>query len=96
MVVCPHCGEELDVSPRPPRPRVPWWKYDPGPTANLGCGTLILIALVVAMFSSGNKESLARLQQDVRALQEKIDGLGRGIEKLLPPAQRGDPQDRAP
>jgi hypothetical protein len=96
MFMCPHCGKELDVSPKPPRPKVSWWKYDPGPTANLGCGTLILIAIVVAMFSSGNTETVTRLKQEVRALQEKIDGLRRQIEKLLPPAQRGDPQNRAP
>jgi hypothetical protein len=94
MFMCPHCGKELDVRPRPPRPPVSWWKYDPGPTANLGCGTLILIAIVVAMFSSRNTESVARLEQQVRALQEKIDGLGKGIEKLSPPAQRGDHQDQ--
>jgi hypothetical protein len=79
-----------------PRRQVPWWKYDPGPTANLGCGTLILIAIIVAMFSSRSTESVARLEQEVRKLQEKIDGLGQGIEKLLPPAQRGDLQKRAP
>jgi hypothetical protein len=93
MAVCPHCGKELDMSPRP---QVPWWRYDPGPTANLGCGTLVLIAIIVAMFSSRGTESVARLEQEVRALEKKIDGLGTRIEKLLPPAQRGDPQDRAP
>jgi hypothetical protein len=83
MAVCPHCGKELVVSPRR---KAPWWKYDPGPTANLGCGTLILIAIIVAMFSSRNTESVARLEQDLRNLQEKIDGLREGIERLLPPA----------
>jgi hypothetical protein len=92
MFVCPHCGKELDVSPRR---EVPWWKYDPGPTARLGCGTLILIAGIVAVFSSRNSESEARLEQEVRALHEKIDGLGTAIEKLVPPAQRGNPQNRA-
>jgi hypothetical protein len=83
MAACPHCGKELDMSPRHP---APWWKYDPGPSANLGCGTLILIAIIVAMFSSRSAESVARLEQEVRNLQEKIDGLGEGIERLLPPA----------
>ena len=92
MAVCPHCGKELDMSPRR---QVPWWKYDPGPRANLGCGTLILIAIIVAMFSSRSSESVARLEQEVRTLQDKIDGLGHGIEKLLPPAQHGDLQKRA-
>src|SRR5208337_3666659 len=64
MFVCPHCGKELDVSPQHPRPPVPWWKYDPGPRANLGCGTLILIAIVVAAASSRNTEPVARLEQE--------------------------------
>ena len=92
MFVSPHCGKELDVSPRC---EVPWWKYDPGPTTRLGCGTLFVIAIIVAVFSSRNTESVDRLEQEVRALHEKIDGLGKAIEKLLPPAQRGNPQNRA-
>ncbi len=82
MSVCPHCGK--DMSPRAPSP---WWKYDPGPTANLGCGTLILIAIVVAAVSSRGTDSVVQLQQQVRALEEKIDGLSKGIEKLRHPSQ---------
>jgi hypothetical protein len=93
MAVCPHCGKELDERPRG---RVPWWKYDPGPTVNLGCGSLILIAILVVAFSSGGKERVARLEQEVRKLSDKIDGLSQGIQKLLPPAQRGDSQNRTP
>jgi hypothetical protein len=78
-----------------PRHKVPWWKYDPGPTVRLGCGTFILIAIIVAAFSSRNTESVEGLEQEVRVLHEKIDGLGKAIEKLLPPAQRGNPQNRA-
>jgi hypothetical protein len=93
MFKCPHCGKELDLSLRR---EVPWWRYDPGPTARLGCGTLILIAAIVAVFSSRNTESVERLEQEVRALHEKIDGLDRKLERLSPPSQRGDPQNRAP
>ncbi len=31
--------------------KVPWWRYDPGQNASLGCGTLIIIAIIVAAFS---------------------------------------------
>jgi hypothetical protein len=92
MFLCPHCGKEIEVSPRR---KVPWWKYDPGPAARLGCGTLILIAGIVAVFSARNTEPVERLEQEVRALHEKLDGLGKVTEKLLPPAQRGEPQSRA-
>jgi hypothetical protein len=70
--------------------RPPWWRYDPGPTANLGCGTFILIAIIVAMFSSRDSESVTRLERQVRILQEKIDGLSRGIEKLSPSGKGAD------
>ena len=93
MAVCPHCGKDLDVSARR---QVPWWKYDPGSSENLGCGTLILIAIIVALFSSHNSDSAASLRQEVRTLQEKIDQLGKGIEKLSPPAQRSELQNRTP
>jgi hypothetical protein len=56
---------------------------------------LFVIAIIVAVFSSRNTESVDRLEQEVRALHEKIDGLGTVIEKLSPPAQRGNPQSRA-
>lgn len=93
MVECPHCGKALGESPRR---KIPWWRYDPGPSANLGCGTLIIIAIIVAIFSSRNTESAVRLEQEVRAFQEKIDGLSKGIEKLLPPRKGGNPKDRTP
>ncbi len=93
MDVCPHCGRALGESYPP---KVPWWRYDRGQTANLGCGTLIVIAIIIAVFSSGNRESVLRLEQEVRVLQEKIDDLGKGIDKLVPPSQRGEPKDRAP
>ncbi len=92
MPVCPHCGNKLELTPLR---QVPWWKYDPGPKTNLGCGTLILIAILVAMFSSGNSESVARLEQQIRALEQKVDGLGKGIEKLLPPERKSDTPGRA-
>jgi hypothetical protein len=91
MLVCPHCHKELEVRPRP---RVVWWQYDPGPSARLGCGTLILIAFIVAAFSSNNSQSVARLEQQVQSLETKIDGLTQSVEKLSPPPQRGT-NDRA-
>ena len=75
MFPCPHCGKTIDVGPPP---NVPWWQYDPGGTrASLGCGTLILIAIIVAMFSGGRDEARAirALQTDIKALEQKIDRL---------------------
>jgi hypothetical protein len=55
--------------------------------AELGCGTLILIALIVMIFSNcGNKVSDLRndvqsLTREVNVLQQKVDALTQAILK---------------
>jgi hypothetical protein len=75
MFPCPHCGKTIDVGPPP---SVSWWQYDPGGTrTSLGCGTLILIAIIVAIFSGGKDQAgaIRALQKDIQALERKIDGM---------------------
>ncbi len=55
--------------------------------AELGCGTLILIALIVMIFSNcGNRVSDLRndvqeLTKQVNVLQQKVDSLTQAVEK---------------
>ena len=70
MFPCPHCGKTIDVGPTA---KVPWWQYDPGGGASLGCGTLILIAIIVAMFSQGGDDDIRDLRRDIQSLEQKID-----------------------
>ena len=73
MFPCPHCGKAIDVGPPA---KVSWWKYDPGGArVSLGCGTLILIAIIVAMFSRGGDETdaIRALRKDIQTLEQKID-----------------------
>ncbi len=75
MFPCPHCGKPIDVGPPTD---AAWWRYERGGTqASLGCGTLILIAIIVAMFSRGDDESaeIRALQRSIQTLEEKIDRL---------------------
>lgn len=74
MFPCPHCGNKIDVAPPV---KVSWWQFDTGGTpVSLGCGTLILIAIIVAIFSGGGESSEIRaLQRDVQSLEQKIDNL---------------------
>ncbi len=75
MFPCPHCGKAIEIG-RPPT--VAWYQYDPGGTrVSLGCGTLILIAIIVAMFSRVGDESdaIRALQQEIQTLEKKIDDL---------------------
>jgi hypothetical protein len=82
MFACPHCGKPIDVGPAA---KVPWWQYDSGgPNVSLGCGTLILIAIIVAIFSGGNKDEIRALRTEVRALEKKIDEIDK---KLVAPQQ---------
>jgi hypothetical protein len=54
-------------------------------TVQLGCGTLILIALIVLIFSGGPKvgdleREVKDLTEEVIVLQEKVDDLTRMLE----------------
>ena len=70
--------------------------------ATLGCGTLILIALIVMTFSgthsSGNKRELQQLQTEVRTLQSMVQAqhltiqeLQRTLEDFRKPESSRDP-----
>jgi hypothetical protein len=73
MFSCPHCGKVIEVGPTE---KTKWHKYDPGgPVASLGCGTLFLIAIIVAIFSSGGSSDIKALRKDIQALEQKIDRL---------------------
>lgn len=48
--------------------------------AQLGCGTLIIIAIIVMIFSGGRDSS--QLKNDVAKLNEKIDRLESKIDEL--------------
>ncbi len=56
--------------------------------AQLGCGTLILIALIVALFSgqsevSDLQEEIGNLQTQVERLEGKIDSLSAAVAELV-------------
>jgi hypothetical protein len=58
--------------------------------AELGCGTLILIALIVLIFSGGGltgdlKKQVTTLQEEVLVLEQKIDVLTQAIEATHQP-----------
>jgi hypothetical protein len=52
----------------------------------LGCGTLILIALIVLFFSRGNaddvKNEIGRLRSDIAELKTTVEAQTRQIERL--------------
>ena len=82
MFACPHCRKTIEIGPQK---SVPWWRYDPGgPTVGLGCGSLIIIAIIVSAFSRGDDEAdaIRALRKDVQALEEKMDVVGESVKAL--------------
>ena len=75
MLACPHCGKEIEA--KAPE-KVSWWKYQPvNRGVSLGCGTLIIIAIIVAVFSGRND-----ISDDVSRLSQKVDELTVLVEEI--------------
>ncbi len=75
MFPCPHCGKAIEVE-APAKAR--WWEFDAGQGhVSLGCGTLIVIAIIVAVFSRGEDPSgaIRDLRNDIQALEQKIGAI---------------------
>ena len=71
MLVCPHCNQAIEMN----TPKdVPWWKYKPMDRGvSLGCGTLIIIAIIVAVFSDmGGVSKLSRQVDELTVIVEEI------------------------
>ncbi|MGO9462633.1 MAG: hypothetical protein ACLQIB_10205 [Isosphaeraceae bacterium] len=71
--------------------------------ATLGCGTLILIAIIVAIFSDHGTRDVERgldnLRNEVRDLKQSIDSQSdkiRGLEELLKKPDSGSKPAEAP
>ncbi len=71
MLVCPHCNQPIEMSAAND---VPWWRYRPvNRGVSLGCGTLIIIAIIVAIFSdNGSVSSLSTKVDELTVLVEEI------------------------
>ena len=65
---------------------------DQNRNVQLGCGTLIAIAIIVMIFSGGRNDSETR--KELRALNRKIDRLEQKIDALT--AAQGKPAVAAP
>ena len=75
MFPCPHCGKTIEVEPPL---KVRWWEYDSGRgNVSLGCGTFILIAIIVSIFSRAGDptDDIRKLRKDIQALEQKIDNI---------------------
>lgn len=77
MHVCSNCGHEILIEPIE---KVSWWKYQPrAGGVSLGCGTLIIIAIIVAAFSGNNSDP--QLTQKVDALTVLVEEIHASISE---------------
>ena len=77
MIVCPHCSQEIEV--KTPKKVSLWNKPIGGPSASLGCATLIIIAIIVAVFSGSNDNDIYTLSQKVDELTVLVEEIHRSI-----------------
>lgn len=70
----------------PPADQLPKVRLVQGQEVSLGCGTLILIALIVLIFGRGNTNELERqvdaLRTDVQQLRTTIEEQSQQIQEL--------------
>jgi outer membrane murein-binding lipoprotein Lpp len=73
---CPHCHKTIEIGIGPDG-KVPWYRTELGnPKVSLGCGTLIVIGIIVAFCSGGiSDRDLDRLRGDIQRLERKVDEL---------------------
>lgn len=82
-------------SEKPPKVRLA-----KGQEVSLGCGTLVLIALIVLIFSNrgGRQDELRALEREIDALRKSVDAQTAEIRRLrdrLPaPAKAGERKDQ--
>jgi outer membrane murein-binding lipoprotein Lpp len=88
MFPCPHCHQPIEIGIGPDG-RVPWYRLDPGnPKHSLGCGTLILIGIIVALCSGGvSDRDIEALRSDIQRLDKKIDALADSMKPGDMPAE---------
>ena len=80
MFPCPHCHKPIEIGIGPDG-KTPWYK-DPGnPKVSLGCGTLILIGIVVAICSGGiSDKELEVVRNDIRRVEKRIEDLAAAVK----------------
>ena len=81
-MLCPHCGKPIESRGTA---EGSWYEYRPGKNeVSLGCGTLILIAIIVAIFSKSgdNSDEIRDLQREIEKMEQQLDRLVPAVEKL--------------
>jgi hypothetical protein len=84
MLSCPYCNQDLEVAVS--RQESSFWRKNLTP--GLGCGSMIAIAIIVAMFSRGNSDDIERLSKDIRQLNANVAELDQKLTTLTTAVER--------
>jgi hypothetical protein len=76
------------IQPRREKPARVWLAE--GQNVSLGCGTLILIAIIVAIFSNRNSVDLAPVTSRLEVMDQKLQHLEQQLQKLDQKLERQD------
>lgn len=88
---CPHCREPIEVhSGIQPPPESVWMSLTNKPVS-LGCGSLLAIAIIVAICSGTSTRGVSEVRGDIRSLDEKIENLERMVRQLEQRETAGQP-----
>jgi hypothetical protein len=84
---CPHCHKPIEIGIGT-QAKGPWYGIDPGnPKVSLGCGTLILIGIIVAICSGGiSDKELEVVRNDIRRVEQRIEDLAAAVKPGAGPA----------
>ena len=91
MFQCPHCGKPIETSPGVLRQEDPWWlKLVHPKRVSIGFGSLVAIAVIVALCSGVGSRGTSEIRSDIRDLDRKISQLEQMIRELRKDNPRRD------
>ena len=99
MTKCPQCGKDVSIFERDFFTGVCRTCQRVGARpASLGCGTLILIAIVVGLVTNSIRNDVAETKREVSRLQAAVERLERASAQQLEEIRRlrQDVQERGP
>ena len=89
MFPCPHCQQPIEIGIGA-KGGGPWYRLDPGnPKVSLGCGTLLVIGVIVWLCSGGfqDKDEIRELRGEIQKLTKKVDALTEAVKPVAGQAE---------
>ena len=82
MFRCPHCDKSIEITSGQPEHKKSFWQSQYGSSVSLGGGSLIAIALIVAVCSGTSTRGTTGVQNDIRNLDRKIERIEQMLTEL--------------